>query len=495
MPAGVARIGLVRIRFVRGFVAQRIERIGGRRFGVLGHLDRRDAGVRGRGGRGRLLRLRRLQIALGERLVERRHEQARDAACDQRGGHQRDHERVAVDHLHHDDERRDRRLRDGREIADHRERDQHRQVHAAEHEVQQIAETRADRQRRREDPARNPGQVRRDHRDHFQERIQDGQLFAAVEEPARLRIAAAERRAAGCDADGGDREAAGRREHDRPLAVEREQPRRQPAAGVQQQPAEQPARDARDERGQQHGGREHLRKMLADLDRAEVGVVAVQAERDHAGDDDRGDQHAARACRKTAAQFLDREHDAGERRVERGGQAGGGAREHELAFDQRVRARVEAAQVEHQRRADLHGRPFAADREAAGDAEQRDQDLAEQDAQREQPRAERAWLRVQRRDHLRNPAALGAAKEAAREPHGQRGDGGRQQEGQPRTPLPERTERLVAPVDEPCVHHGRQAHHDRAEPEHAILAPDALRAARESREQAGALHGRRCAKR
>ncbi len=334
---------------------------------------------------------------------------------------------MTVDHLHHDHERRDRRLRDGRHVADHCERDQHRQAHVAEHDVQQVAEPGADRQRRREDPARDARQVRRDHRNHLQERIEHRQMLAAVEQAARLGVAAAEGRAARYEADDGDREAAQRGECDRPLAIQAEQLRGQPAPRVEQQPAEQAACDPRHDRGDQHGERQQFREMRAGIDRAEIRVVAVQPERDDAGENDRGDQHAAGARGEAARQLLDREHDPGERRIERGRQPGRRAGEHQLALDLRVRARVESSQVEHQRRADLHGRPFAADREAAQDTEERYQHLAEQDAQRQQPGAECTRARMQRRDHLRDAAALGAAEEAARDPYRHRGDGRRQQ--------------------------------------------------------------------
>lgn len=195
---------------------------------------------------------------------------------------------------------------------------------------------------------------------------------------------------------------------------------------------------------------------------------------------------------EAAGQFLDREHDARERRIECGRQPGRRAGQHELAFDLRVRARVEAPQVEHQRRTDLHGRPFAADREAAEDAEERDQHLAEQDAQRQQPGAECARARMQRRDHLRDAAALGAAEKAARDPCRQRGDRRRQQQRQPDGVIAHRAESLVAPVDQSGIQDGREADDDRAEPENTILAPDSQRAAGKGGKQrgkGGARHG------
>ncbi len=65
---------------------------------------------------------------------------------------------------------------------------------------------------------------------------------------------------------------------------------------------------------------------------AEIGVVADDAERGEAGDDDRVEHEAVGALLERAAHLLDREHDAGERRVEGGRDAGGRAGEDEPAL-------------------------------------------------------------------------------------------------------------------------------------------------------------------
>lgn len=58
---------------------------------------------------------------------------------------------------------------------------------------------------------------------------------------------------------------------------------------------------------------------------AEIGVVADEAERGEARGDHRADDKAAGARLERAAQLLNAEDDSGKRRVESGGDAGGGA--------------------------------------------------------------------------------------------------------------------------------------------------------------------------
>src|SRR5262245_8933390 len=100
---------------------------------------------------------------------------------------------------------------------------------------------------------------------------------------------------------------------------------------------------------------------------AEVGVVAEKGERDDAGEDHRAEDLAAGSLLDRTREFLEREDDAGERRVERRGDAGGATGEDELAPERRVAERKQPpARVEHAR-ADLHRRPLAAEHEAGAE--------------------------------------------------------------------------------------------------------------------------------
>ena len=62
---------------------------------------------------------------------------------------------------------------------------------------------------------------------------------------------------------------------------------------------------------------------------AEIGVVADQRERGDTRDDDRGQDRSAGAGLERVAQLLDREHDAGQGRVERRRDTRGAAGQHE----------------------------------------------------------------------------------------------------------------------------------------------------------------------
>ncbi len=147
-----------------------------------------------------------------------------------------------------------------------------------------------------------------------------------------------------------------------------------------------------------------------------------------------------------------------------------------MPLNQRVRARVEPPQVEHQGRADLHGRSFAADRKAAEDGKERHEDLAEHDAERQQALAVFTRFGVQGGDHLRNTAPFRAAKEFTREPCAQRSDGWRHEQRQPDMPVLHGAELGVAEIDELGVEHRGEANDNGAEPEHTVLAPQAARA-------------------
>src|SRR3954454_7241738 len=78
------------------------------------------------------------------------------------------------------------------------------------------------------------------------------------------------------------------------------------------------------------------------------------------------------------------------------------------------------AQRKHDRGADLHGRAFAPARGAAEKSEGQENNLAERDAQRHERAAERVVRAATRRNHLRNPAALRAFEDVARQHRAER---------------------------------------------------------------------------
>ena len=94
-----------------------------------------------------------------------------------------------------------------------------------------------------------------------------------------------------------------------------------------------------------------------------------------------------------AADLLEREHHAGDRRVERGRDAGRTAGEDQAAVDQVARERGEAVREVHEARADVHRRALAADRRSEAERQHQQQHLAERDAQRQHVRARRALAR------------------------------------------------------------------------------------------------------
>jgi hypothetical protein len=115
------------------------------------------------------------------------------------------------------------------------------------------------------------------------------------------------------------------------------------------------------------------------------------------------------------AEFLDGEHDTGERGVECCGDAGCAARQHQCALQFVTRQVQQAPEPVHDRCADLHRRSLAADRGAAAQAQQCQSDLAGGDARRQHAGDRRAVGHVLRRDHLGDAAALGARKDVARQ--------------------------------------------------------------------------------
>ena len=254
----------------------------------------------------------------------------------------------------------------------------------------------------------------------------------------------------------------------------------------QQQPAEQAAEHAADQAGdqrrQQHGGAE-----VAHVELAEIGVVALQRDRDQARDDDGADEHAAGSALQAAAELLDREHDAGQRRVERRGDAGGAAGEDQVRRTQCAPVRQEAVREVQHRGRDLHRRALAPGREAADQRERSQHDLARRDAQRQQ-RGHRPAERREagRRDHLRNAAAGGAGHVPARGPDDQHAECRCEHERRPGPAPVDRVEQRQRLLGERREADHREAGRARRRPQHRAHLPALAQAAVRQERKAGA---------
>ena len=151
------------------------------------------------------------------------------------------------------------------------------------------------------------------------------------------------------------------------------------------------------------------------------GEVGGDAEEDPR-DADRGGRRAERgdgdAGVEAAHQFFEHEHGAGDRGVERGGEAGAGAGGEQDAGVGGVAAE-EAADEMGDARAHLHRRSFAAEREAGADGQE-----ATDEFHGEQQRVGGRSSCMEDGFDVRDAAAGGFGREAADEPGGERGGGG-----------------------------------------------------------------------
>ena len=236
----------------------------------------------------------------------------------------------------------------------------------------------------------------------------------------------------------------------------RADPAGQPEREADQNATEDAAEHAAQDRANRHhdpGGaqRQHGRR------RAEVMIFAQQRQRGEAGGDDGADDEAGGTHLEGAAQLFDGKDDAGERRVERGGDAGRRPREQEagLAIGR------EAAERGHDGAADLHRRSLAAGRGAEQKAERHHHDLAETDAQGDQ-RAALLLRQLQRRNHLWNAGPLGVGEDGDRQPHAQRKTERRHQQARiGRTPEHE-TKQMLRLIRKPCHGDGSKTDTDPA---------------------------------
>ncbi len=226
--------------------------------------------------------------------------------------------------------------------------------------------------------------------------------------------------------------------------------------------AEEPARDAH------HRQRDPLRPERQGVGRrAEIGVVADDRERREAGRDHGCEDQPARPRLEGAAHLLDAEDDAGQRRVERRRDAGRRTRDQEA----RLAMRREAAEREHHRGADLHGRTFATRRGPAGEPEQQQQDLARRHLQADQRAARRGLGHLVGRDDLRDAAAAGVREIAPGQPGREREAERRRHEGRQRPAAVQQGEQELRAVGQDRHGDREAAHRDAADEEEGPAPP------------------------
>ena len=292
--------------------------------------------------------------------------------------------------------------------------------------MQQIADTRTDREAGREDAARQSRHRGRQRRQRLR-RPEPQWRINADDHRARCRIARSPGQPGREHAQHGDHHpAATGKGHGMPLAPPRHDmpTARQPQHHARKQPAEGSPGDSRHRHYHQRGGDRHM-----GADRTEIDVVPLQALRDHAGDDDRRQHQQRHLLLIGGGKFLDREQHPGERRVECRRDTRRAAGDHHRALQRHPQQPVADA---HHRRGDLHRRPFAPDTRAAQDRAHRQHDLADDGLDRDQPTGRR--LRIgPRRHHLRNTGSACQRHELPCHPY-QRHEA--QRRGQQRQPVP-----------------------------------------------------------
>ncbi|KAK0347561.1 hypothetical protein LTR94_002417 [Friedmanniomyces endolithicus] len=327
---------------------------------------------------------------------------------DQCGAQQRQHEAAAAGGFRNDDDGGQWRAHHAGEIGDHAQQHDGARRFAGENPAQQIAEAGAGGERGGEDAAGNA----RDAGGEGAEEFGGG-------EPERL-VAARDHGEAGGHADRRHQQATAAGEQHRmgPHPVGHAIAR---SGGVERQPREQAAGHAAQQPGQQRDGNRRLQRQMGG-DRAEIDIVASDAEADHARDDDCGDDQQGHALLIGGGQFLDREGNAGERRVEGGGNAGRAARDHDGRAQGHVQQSVDAGK---DGGGNLDGGAFAADRGADQQAGDGQHDLQQRHAQVNQAAAD-LFRQLGSGDHLRDARSAGKGRDAAGDP----GEGGKAKRGQ-----------------------------------------------------------------
>ena len=218
---------------------------------------------------------------------------------------------------------------------------------------------------------------------------------------------------------------------------------------------------------------------------AEIDIVARQPEADHARDDDGGDDQQRHALFIGRRQFLDREADPGERRVEGSRDTGRAARDHDRCTQRHLKHRMDAGE---DGGGNLDRGAFAPDRCAHQQARQRQCDLEQRGAQVDQPPAN-LFGQAGGGDDLRNARSAGERGVAAGDP----GDAGKTERGQDQWqpgPLPrEVIEGFAAGVGRPRKEQRGEADENSAAHQRETAAEDERRRAGVADQRAHAPHG------
>ena len=346
-------------------------------------------------------------------------------------------------HFHHDDERGDRRLGHTGEESAHSQNGEGHHRRLSQLIREHLPQARAHRQRGRQQTRRNAAQIRHERGECPGRSVTPRQVRVVLEDQTRLIVAGAVGQRSGKSPESRDQQPAEPGEEGGVLAAQALQAKRQPLRAFQGEQAEQSTA--------QTAGRSHHQDLGCDpggerghLRLPEIGVVPHERDRGHAREDHGGERRAACALLERARQLLDGEHDACERRVERGRDACGAAREHQrVALAREPPAGHQSAHAVHDHGTDMHRRPLTADRAAAEQAGACQQHAADDHLGPQEHLTHFARVRTNGEDGLGNPAALGAAEIAAREPRDDEKSHGREH---PRRPGCDSEEALQTPL-------------------------------------------------
>ncbi|CPJ60633.1 Uncharacterised protein [Bordetella pertussis] len=238
--------------------------------------------------------------------------------------------------------------------------------------------------------------------------------------------------------------------------------RRRAGRALAQQPGEHAAQDAVDHAAHQRPPQHVVRQRLA-REGTEVRVVAGDGHHQETGGQHADQHQALPAQHRAAAQLLDGEDHAGQRRIEGCRQPAGRARGYQLlavkAAQRHAEAAPELAPRQHQRGAHLHRGALAADRCASQHGQEGKRNLPQGLDQRDQALLRPARRQGQAGDHLRNAAARCIGRQAQRQPaqDGQRAR--RHDQGQPAVgggPLPVPVQRQVGQLRKAQRHQRNQ---------------------------------------
>jgi len=315
----------------------------------------------------------------------------------------------------------------------------------------------ADREGRREYAAGDAADRRERSRRKLQRRVIERQHAAIVKCGPRLAVTravngAVARETAKCDAY-----AAKNREKNGMIPYKTRRERRQRVGDGDKNAAEHGACRATDDATKRHCEPRDT-KGKRGAGESEIGIVAQQGFRGQARKDHRADNKAARPHFEASAHLFDREHNSGERRIERCGDARGCAGQNETG----LAPGREASNQKHHRGADLYGRSFAAGRCADQQSQEREENLADCDTRPHQARARGRLFQPSRRNGLRDARALCVGKNGCREP-GSQSESERREEKRRIGPVAgHRAKSVLREIRKLCEGHRHKPHHKSA---------------------------------